>query len=66
MVTFAVSNMGCGSCVAKITRGLAALDPAARVHVDRAAGRVQVESAADPDALCAHINQLGYPAERVD
>lgn len=66
MVTFAVKGMGCGSCVAKITKGLVALDPDARVQVDRAAGQVRVASAIDPDALCAHINQLGYPAERVD
>ncbi|MDD2031632.1 heavy-metal-associated domain-containing protein [Pseudomonas sp. 39167] len=36
--------MGWGSCVNKITKVIQALDQNARVEVDRAAGKVTVES----------------------
>lgn len=57
-----VSGMGCGSCVAQITRAVQGLDEDAVIRVDRAAGRVSVESAESPEVVCAVISALGYPA----
>jgi copper chaperone len=62
LIELNVSGMGCGSCVAQITRAVLALDDLATVAVDRAAGRVTVASDESPEALCAVISALGYPA----
>jgi copper chaperone len=57
-----VSGMGCGSCVARITRAVQSLDEAARVSVNRAEGKVQVETAESVEAVCQVIAGLGFPA----
>lgn len=56
-----VEGMGCGSCVAKITKAIQQLDEGAAVRVDRAQGRVEVESAESLEAVCQVITDLGYP-----
>lgn len=57
-----VTGMGCGSCVAKVENAVRQLDAAAKVRVDRAQGRVDVESAASAEALCEAVTAIGYPA----
>lgn len=57
-----VSGMGCGSCVAKITRAIQQLDGEAAVRVDRTQGKVEVESAESLEAVCQVITDLGFPA----
>lgn len=57
-----VSGMGCGSCIAKITKAIQQLDGEAAVRVDRTQGKVEVESAESVDAVCQVITDLGFPA----
>ncbi|NQD94010.1 heavy-metal-associated domain-containing protein [Pseudomonas sp. CrR25] len=61
MVVLAVSGMGCGSCVSKITKAIQTMDSKAKVEVDRAAGQVRVESEESPEHISAAIEELGYP-----
>lgn len=46
MVTFEVNDMTCGHCVGSITKAVGFVDPAAKVEVDLATHRVQIESTA--------------------
>lgn len=62
MHAFQVSGMGCGSCVAKITKAIQQFDESATVTVDRPLGKVEVESAESAEAVCQVILDLGYPA----
>lgn len=57
-----VSGIGCGSCVTKITKAIQGLDETASVSVNRAEGKVKVESAESMEAVCHVINELGFPA----
>lgn len=49
MFVLDVSGIGCGSCISKITKAIQALDNEAKVLVDRAAGKVNVESSENPE-----------------
>ncbi|HEY9103124.1 heavy metal-associated domain-containing protein [Chitinimonas sp.] len=60
MQVYQVKGMGCGSCVGKITRALAALDDTATVTVDLAAGLVSVVSTVPPSEIQASIAALGF------
>jgi copper chaperone len=61
MIAFEVNDMTCGHCVSTITKALKAADRDAKVHIDLAAHRVQVESAsADPQELADAIKEAGY------
>jgi copper chaperone len=62
MLELTVSGMGCGSCVAQITRAIRGLDDAARVAVNRAEGRVSGATTESAEAVCQLISELGYPA----
>ncbi|WP_374673014.1 heavy-metal-associated domain-containing protein [Ideonella sp.] len=70
MLTFEVKDMTCGHCVGAITQALQAADPAARVEIDLASHRVQVQpAAADATALAQAIADAGYtpvPVAAVD
>lgn len=61
MHVFNVSGMGCGSCVAKITRAIQQFDEHATVRVDRPQGMVEVDSAESLEAVCQVITDLGFP-----
>lgn len=63
MIILSVSGMGCGSCVAKITRGIQALDSDARVVVNRETGRVEIDSVESAAVICQVVTSLGYPAQ---
>lgn len=52
-----------GSCVSKITKAIQALDQDARVEVDRAAGKVTVESTESAESIRELIQELGYSAQ---
>ena len=43
MLTFEVKDMTCGHCVSTITKAVEAADPGARVQIDLAAHRVQIQ-----------------------
>jgi copper chaperone len=61
MITFEVNDMTCGHCVSTITKALKATDKDAKVQVDLATHRVQVEPrSADADELAEAIKDAGY------
>ena len=61
MIAFEVNDMTCGHCVSAITQALKAVDPAARVQVDLATHRVQIEPGeADAAELGDAIREAGY------
>ena len=63
MVVLKVTGMSCGGCVSKITRAIQALDQQARVEVDRATGRVTVETSESAASLRELVQRLGFGAE---
>ena len=63
MHTFKVEAMSCGHCAASVTRAVQGVDAQAKVQVDLAQGRVQVESTASTDALARAIVEAGYPTQ---
>jgi copper chaperone len=65
MQQFKVSGMSCGHCVRAVTQAIQALDQAARVEVDLAAGRVSVESVLDAAQIQAAIREQGYEVASV-
>ena len=61
MINFEVNDMTCGHCVSTITKALQAVDPGARVQIDLAAKRVQIEpTEADEAELSDAIKEAGY------
>ncbi|MDO9075755.1 MAG: heavy-metal-associated domain-containing protein [Rubrivivax sp.] len=61
MITFEVKDMTCGHCVSTITQAVKALDAQARVQVDLASHRVDIEPAtADAQALREAIAEAGF------
>lgn len=65
MQNFKVDGMTCGHCERAVTRAVRSVDPSATVDVDRAAGRVRVDSTAAPDRIAQAIVAEGYAAELV-
>ncbi|MCI4680242.1 heavy metal translocating P-type ATPase [Rhodoblastus acidophilus] len=60
---FAVSDMTCGHCVARVKKAVLSLEPGAEVEVDLASGDVTVTpAAADPAVVATAIADAGYPA----
>jgi len=56
-----VNDMTCGHCVSTVTRALKAADKDAKVQIDLATHRVQVEPAsADAEELADAIKEAGY------
>ncbi len=61
MIAFEVKDMTCGHCVSTITKALKDADKDARVQIDLAAQRVQVEpGSADAAELADAIKEAGY------
>ena len=61
MIAFEVNDMTCGHCVSTITKALKAADKDAKVEIDLATHRVQVEPvSADADELAEAIKDAGY------
>jgi copper chaperone len=61
MISFQVNDMTCGHCVSTVTRALKAADKDAKVQIDLATHRVQVEPAsADAEELANAIKEAGY------
>ena len=58
--TFQVQGMTCGHCERAVTQAIHQVDPAATVHIDRASGHAQVQSAAPREQLAAAIAEEGY------
>ncbi len=61
MIAFEVNDMTCGHCVSTLTQALKAADKDAKVQIDLATHRVQVEPvSADAEALAQAIKDAGY------
>ncbi|MEY2735006.1 MAG: hypothetical protein RL087_1614 [Pseudomonadota bacterium] len=58
--TFQVQGMTCGHCERAVTQALKSVDPQAEVRIDRAAGRVEVQSQQPRETLAAAITEEGY------
>ena len=61
--TFNVQGMTCGHCERSVTEALKAVDPAAEVKIDRAAGKVEVQSEQPREALAHAIAEEGYAVQ---
>ena len=62
---FVVSDMTCNHCVQTITAAVRAVAPEAQVRADLSSHRVTVESAENPVALAAAIEDAGYDVHSV-
>jgi copper chaperone CopZ len=60
---FIVKDMTCGHCASTITKAVQALDPQAKVTIDLASHRVQVDSRLDAATVSAAVRQAGYTPE---
>ncbi len=61
MIAYEVNDMTCGHCASTITKAVKAVDRDAKVEVDMATRRVQIESnAADAGELAEAIKDAGY------
>lgn len=57
---FNVEGMTCGHCEKAVTKALLALDAQAKIVIDRAHNKVQVESDKTREALAKAIADEGY------
>lgn len=57
---FNVKGMTCGHCERAVTQAVKALDPQAAVAIDRATGKVEVDSSQSREAIAAAIAEEGY------
>ncbi len=57
---FNVQGMTCGHCERAVTQAVKGVDAGAEVKIDRATGRVEVESNEPHEALAKAITEEGY------
>ena len=57
---FDVQGMTCGHCERAVTQAVKNLDPAAEVKIDRAAGKVEVQTEQPREAVAQAITEEGY------
>ena len=57
---FNVEGMSCGHCEKAVTKALLALDPQAKVVIDRSQNKVEVDSEQSREALAKAIADEGY------
>jgi copper chaperone len=61
MIAFEVNDMTCGHCAGTITQAVKGVDRDAKVEIDLARHRVEIEPAdADAQALSEAIREAGY------
>ena len=58
--TLQVEGMTCGHCERAVTQAVQQVDPDAQVRIDRASGKVEIESTQPREALAAAIAEEGY------
>ena len=61
--SFNVQGMTCGHCERAVTEAVKALDPAAGVKIDRAAGKVEVQTTRPREQVAQAIQQEGYTVQ---
>ena len=59
-ITFDVQGMTCGHCEMAVKKAIVRLDPEAKVVIDRAAGKVAVESTKERADIAEVIAEEGY------
>ncbi|AQZ97815.1 heavy-metal-associated domain-containing protein [Comamonas kerstersii] len=57
---FQVSGMTCGHCERAVQNAIAEVDAQAQTSIDRASGKVVVQSEASREALSQAIQEEGY------
>lgn len=57
---FNVEGMTCGHCEKAVTKALLALDPQAKIVIDRTVNQVEVDSTQPREALQQAIAEEGY------
>ncbi len=57
---FNVQGMTCGHCERAVTDAVKSVDASATIKIERASGKVEVESGAARDALAKAISEEGY------
>jgi copper chaperone len=60
MTTFEVKDMTCGHCIKAITQAVLIVDSTAKVQIDLASRRVQIESASTEAEQSQAIVNAGY------
>ena len=60
MIEFTLPTMTCGHCVGAVTQALQAVAPQARVQIDLATKKVQVDNADDRETLARALSDAGY------
>lgn len=60
-----IPRLNCGGCVRGVTRAVQRVDPAAEVVCDLQTQRVSIRSEADPAAILAGLDEVGYPGRPV-
>lgn len=60
MLTLNIKGMTCGHCVKAVTRAIQEVDPQAKVSIDLAQGRADIDTGADAAAIGAAIVEAGY------
>jgi copper chaperone CopZ len=64
---FAVEEMSCDHCAARVKKAILALRAESEVHVDLATGLVHVRPVVgDPESMTEAIAEAGYPARLAD
>ena len=58
--TFDVKGMTCGHCERAVTQAVKTLDPQAEVKIDRANGKVEVQTNQPREAVASAITEEGY------
>ncbi len=58
--TFDVKGMTCGHCERSVTNAVKSIDPQAEVKIDRAAGKVEVQTGQPREAVARAIAEEGY------
>lgn len=62
MISIEVKDMTCGHCESTLRKAIAAVDESAKVNVDLAAHRLDIESTADLKHLIEAVRKAGYSA----
>ena len=58
--TYTVAGMTCNGCVNKVTKAVTGLEGVEDIDVDVSTGTLEVVGAADPQAVKAAVNEVGY------
>ncbi len=61
--TFDVKGMTCGHCERAVTQAVQAVDPVAEVKIDRATGKVEVQTTQPREQIARAIAEEGYAVQ---